>query len=54
MSESDIRTGVQKMGKEIPANIFRSLSRTEKLELHIYHTRPVLNFGALYADGSDN
>ena len=42
------------MGKEIPANIFRSLSRTEKLELHIYHTRPVLNFGALYADGSDN
>ncbi len=42
------------MGMRIPGNIFKSLSKTEKLELHIYHTRPILNFGALYADGSEN
>ena len=41
------------MAIEMPANIIRSLSRTEKLELHIYHTRPILNYKALYADGSD-
>ena len=41
------------MATGIPANIIRSLSRTEKLELHIYHTRPILNYKALYSDGSD-
>ena len=41
------------MAIEMPANIIRSLSRTEKLELHIYHTRPILNYKALFADGSD-
>ena len=42
------------MGIEIPTKILKSLTRTEKLELHIYHTKPILNFGALYTDGSDN
>ncbi|MBR5046832.1 MAG: glycoside hydrolase family 13 protein, partial [Eubacterium sp.] len=41
------------MGRIFPANLIKTLSRTEKIELHIYHNRPILNFKALYADGSD-
>ncbi len=42
------------MGLDIPAKILKSLSKTEKFELHIYHTKPILNFEALFSDGSDN
>ncbi len=42
------------MGLSIPAKLLKSLSKTEKFELHINHTRPILNFEALFTDGSDN
>lgn len=39
---------------EMVQNLIRNLSVAEKLQFHSYHTKPVLNFQALFTDGSSN
>ena len=39
---------------EMVQNLIRNLSAAEKLQFYSYHTKPVLNFQALFTDGSSN